>query len=131
MVSLGVVRVGQANVSMHFRFGTSGSAAVSFAKGTISSFFSGSVLPQANMMHRLRPRVFSTAASPTSATVGLSSLVIGAMITLEAGGLGLLSPKRCGKRPGGGGGLGVLDRDGLVTSPSLVNSAVEAMLAVL
>ena len=39
--------------------------------------------------------------------------------------------RRLWKRPGGGGGLGVADLDWLVASPSLVSSAVDAILAVL
>src|SRR6202012_2406399 len=92
-----------------------------------SLLFSESAPAQANIIRRLRPSVFSTAASPPAATVSLSSFVIGAITTL---GLAFLRLRSWLKRPEGGGGLGVADRDWEV-SPSLVNSALEGILAVL
>lgn len=126
----GLVRVGHAKVRAHFRLVGAGSDGLG-SEVVFSLLCSESVPPQANIIRRFRPRVFSIAASPTSATEGLSSLVTGAMSTLTGSALGLFMLRRLWKRPGGGGGLGVAERDWLVTSPSLVSSAVDAMLAVL
>lgn len=130
------ILVGHANLIVQARFGGAvGCSVVDFgldAGGDIGVSFR----PQAKVMQRLRPRLASTAFSLKS-EVGRccrGPMFSSSCRIMETG--WLKGVVKIGAMPrnvvDGSGGLGVLDRvPGLVKPPSLVSSAVDAVLLLL
>ena len=133
----------QANLIVHARFGASFvgiSCGVGSGTGDASGFATGSFLPpQAKVIHRF---LGATSAAEgdfgdtlmRSATTGSLRWTFAAGGTAGAGGcMDFVDSEKGAKLVNivfGGGGLGVLVREGLV-NPSLVSSAVDAKLALL